>query len=220
MTPFPVFFFSPRTLDIHGACLLPLRISDITSHLGRKPDDGEQISAKVWWALPSTSFLDRIWSLRLDSVNGNQAAGQLCLFAARQVLPIFEAVCPENKHAHVALEALTAFLADPTKDHLCQVNAIQSLLDRQKYYVQSAEAAACAIYFACVLASKIQNKDGHSAYTNTIRDAIDYAAYAIRLFAKSNFQGNEEGEQKAGETAERDYRSAVSTYLDSLYSES
>lgn len=216
---FPMFSFSPWSLHVREACLLDQRLSDLTVHLKRTPNNHEQISAKVWWALPSTTFSDRIWTLRLDDENGSQVAVRMALFICHQVLPILEAEYPESKHPRATVEAIETWLANPTKENISTIRSMRSLLNKNEYHIQSAKAAAFAIFFAASLAYKIQVIGSLDAIISDLTDSIDFALYAVQRSTMRDFYPDAETKKQAAAEAETKLRIELSAYLDRLYGE-
>jgi hypothetical protein len=221
MTPFPVFSFSIQDLHITQACDIPRRVSDLTTHLGRKPSEHEQISARVWWALPSTEFFDRIWSLRLDSVSAPQVAVRLSLFAARQVLPIVEAKYPRDTfpHPHAMIEALSAWIANPTKDRFSEVSRLRLLLGKKEYPIGSDYDTASAIYIASFIADKVHNKKDVNVTITHLSGATKTAANTVQYAAIRGLSLNAKTKQLMVDKVDAETIATLSAYLDSLYSE-
>lgn len=102
-------------LRAHHACDLAARIADLRRVLPDAPEDIE-VPLATWWALPSTSVADRVWSLRAvsDAERGQRIAVTVASRAARRVLPLARE--PSRGVCLAAIEAAEAWAAHPTPD--------------------------------------------------------------------------------------------------------
>jgi len=97
------------------ACELSYRISDLSDHLGHRPQENEEIDLRVWLSLPSTTNRDAIWSLRaVSSTEAKRAGVYVASCSDRRVEHLF----PERVRdlCYRSIEAAEAWLLEPTEE--------------------------------------------------------------------------------------------------------
>ena len=183
------------SLRAHNACDLDARIADIRRVL---PDVAEDtpVPLATWWALPSTSIPDRIWSLRAvsDPARGRVIAVTVASRAARRVLHL---VREQDRAISVAaIDAAESWRAEPIpQQHRAAYAAFldAARADTACAAFLDAAAARAAAYAACAAADTAYAADyAARAAAYAACAAADYAAdYAAAYAAERACQCDE-----------------------------
>jgi hypothetical protein len=135
-------------------------------------DDG----GKIWWA---NWLLVRLF--------GREQAIAYSVFAAEQVLPIFEQEYPNDKRPRKAIEAAKQVVLNDTEENrkiaVNAANAAANATNAANAANAAADAAAYAVYAAAYAAANAAN----AAYV------ADYAAYAVAYAANAADAANAAG---------------------------
>jgi len=146
------------SLREHNACDLDDRIADLRRVLPDAADD-DPIPLRIWWDLPSTSILDRWWSLRAvePQLESRRLAVRAVCLAARRALPL-----TRNQHRSVcvaATEAAEAWAEEPTAERARACRIATAAAEGAAYADAAYAAAAYAAAYAAERATQRADLD-------------------------------------------------------------
>jgi hypothetical protein len=160
---------SIAALHAAKACDLSYRISDLSDHLGHRPQENEEIDLRVWLSLPSTTNRDAIWSLQaVSSAEAKRAGVYVASRSARRVEHLF----PERVRdlCYRSIEAAEAWLLEPTEERAVVAKTLSYSL-----WMASGDYAAGAASLAADGASPTYDV---AFAARAARNAVERAAWA------------------------------------------
>ena len=175
----------------HDACGLRARIDDLRAHLGHEVDADEPIPLATWWALPSTSLADRLWSLRAaaPALEARRLGVRFATRCARRVLHLTR---PQDRPvAEAAILAAEAWAADPT-----EANADAAHAAARAAFAATA-AAADAADAALAARAALAAAAAADVTTAAVADVSDVATWATAAWATAPDLDAERDAQRA-----------------------
>lgn len=189
---------SIASLRTHHACDLETRIADLRRVLPDVTDD-QPVPLRVWWDLPSTSVLDRCWSLRAVEpalparVLGVRAAAA----AARRVLHLTRE--QDRPVCLAAVEAAEAWAAEPTEERRWGV----VIAARAAAYAADAARVAYAVHAARAAAHAANAARAAAHAANAAPFVVAYAAAAAAADAAAAAAADAAADDDAERAAQR-----------------
>ena len=147
-------------LEELGAC------SDVIDSFRASFPDGGAFRDVVERAIAIGAIDDAMWLA--PRVLTKEDAVRYAVFAAREVLPIFEIKYPNDNRPRKAIESAEAWLANPCEETMNAVDAAADAAAAAAYAARAAEYAARAAEYAAAYAAR------------AAADVAAYAAYAAR----------------------------------------